>query len=172
MVSTDNSVLTSEFASMSDDELSQVYNESKYLATGQEKEQWKTLTTEQAKQNFLFKFWKARDLTPETPSNEFKRDYLEKVKKANQLYSNIQKKGWQTDRGRVLLLYGDPSEVERFPNEISTKPYEIWHYNDLEGGVIFVFADLTGFSDYTLIHSTKRGEISDPDWDRKIYGAQ
>jgi GWxTD domain-containing protein len=172
MVSTDNSVLTSEFASMSDDELSEVYNESKYLATGQEKEQWKTLTTEQAKQNFLFKFWKARDLTPETPSNEFKRDYLEKVKKANQLYSNIQKKGWQTDRGRVLLLYGDPSEVERFPNEISTKPYEIWHYNDLEGGVIFVFADLTGFSDYTLIHSTKRGEISDPDWDRKIYGAQ
>ena len=65
-------------------------------------------------------------------------------------------------------MYGEPSEVERYPNQTDTKPYEIWHYNDLEGGVLFIFADLTGFSDYTLINSTKRGEISDSDWQRKI----
>jgi GWxTD domain-containing protein len=169
VVSVDNSALTSEFASMSEEELNQIFNESKYLATSQEKDQWEALEGEKAKQNFLFKFWKARDLTPETPENEFKRDYFERVKKANSLYTNIQRKGWKTDRGRVLLLYGEPSEIERFPNQSGTKPYEIWHYNDLEGGVNFVFADLTGFSDYTLVNSTKRGEISDPNWQRKIY---
>ncbi len=164
----DNSVLTSEFNSMSEEELNEVFDESKYLATGQEKDQWKALNSEEAKQNFLFKFWKSRDLTPETPLNEYKRDYFERVKKANRLYTNIQRKGWKTDRGRVLLLYGEPSEIERFPNQTDTKPYEIWHYNDVEGGVIFVFADLTGFSDYTLVNSTKRGEISDSNWQVKI----
>ena len=168
VASLDNSVITSEFASMSDEELNNVFAESKYIATNQERKQWDALKTEEAKRKFLFDFWKARDLTPDTPLNEYKREYFERVKKADKNYTNIQRKGWKTDRGRVLLIYGEPSEIERFPNQVDTKPYEIWHYNDLEGGVIFVFADLTGFSDYTLIHSTKRGELSDYNWQQKI----
>ncbi len=164
----DNSVLTSEFASMSEEELEQTFNESKYVSTKQEKDQWDALKSEDAKKKFLFDFWKARDLTPGTPVNEYKREYFDRVKKANSLYTNIQQKGWKTDRGRILLLYGEPSEIERYPNQVDTKPYEIWHYNELEGGVVFVFADLTGFSDYSLINSTKRGELSDPDWQRKV----
>ena len=168
LVSVDNSVLTSEFASMSEEELNQAFSESNYLATKQERDQWQGLSNEQAKKQFLFDFWQVRDLTPGTPLNEYKREYFDRVKEANKRYSNIQQRGWKTDRGRVLLLYGEPSEIERYPNQVDTKPYEIWHYNDLEGGVVFVFADLTGFSDYTLINSTKRGELSDPDWQRKI----
>ena len=168
IITADNSMLTSEFASMSEEELNQAFDESKYIATKQEKEQWDALKSEDAKKKFLFDFWRARDLTPDTPVNEFKREYFERVKKANANFTNIQRKGWKTDRGRVLLIYGEPSEIERYPNQVDTKPYEIWHYNELEGGVIFVFADLTGFSDYTLINSTKRGELSDPDWQRKI----
>jgi GWxTD domain-containing protein len=168
VISVDNSVLTSEFASMSEEELNQVFDESKYLAIKQEKDQWKALKSEDAKRKFLFDFWKARDLSPDTPVNEYKRQYFERVKKANAQFTNIQRKGWKTDRGRVLLIYGEPSEIERYPNQVDTKPYEIWHYNDLEGGVVFIFADLTGFSDYTLVNSSKRGELSDPDWQRKI----
>ena len=148
-------------------ELKSESNEIKGISE-QEKEQWDALKSEDAKKKFLFDFWRARDLTPDTPVNEFKREYFERVKKANANFTNIQRKGWKTDRGRVLLIYGEPSEIERYPNQVDTKPYEIWHYNELEGGVIFVFADLTGFSDYTLINSTKRGELSDPDWQRKI----
>jgi GWxTD domain-containing protein len=164
----DNSVLTSEFASMSEEELDEIFAESKYIAAKSEKDQWLTLNNEEAKKKFLFDFWKTRDLTPATPVNEYKREYFERVKKANTLYTNIQQKGWKTDRGRVLLVFGEPSEIERYPNQVDSKPYEIWNYHELEGGVIFVFADLTGFSDYQLIHSTKRGEIADPDWQRKI----
>ena len=46
----------------------------------------------------------------------------------------MSKIGWKTDRGRIFILYGEPSEIERFPNQMDTKPYEIWHYNDIEGG--------------------------------------
>ena len=80
----------------------------------------------------------------------------------------LDKEGWQTDRGRVYMIYGEPSEIERFPNETNTKPYEIWHYNEIEGGVVFIFGDITGFNDYQLLHSTKRGEIRDDYWMRRI----
>jgi hypothetical protein len=65
-------------------------------------------------------------------------------------------------------MYGEPDEIERFPSELDKKPYEIWHYNSIEGGVIFVFGDVTGFSNFELLHSTKRGELRDDNWMRKI----
>ena len=34
--------------------------------------------------------------------------------------------------------------------------------------LVFVFGDLTGFSDYTLLHSTLRGELRDDNWSRRI----
>jgi len=74
----------------------------------------------------------------------------------------------KSDRGRIFIIYGEPSEIERYPNQVDTKPYEIWYYNELEGGVVFVFGDLTGFSDYTLLHSTLRGELRDDNWLRRI----
>ena len=80
----------------------------------------------------------------------------------------MRREGWKSDRGRVFLMYGEPSEIERFPNQQNTKPYEIWHYNEIQGGVIFVFADLTGFSRYTLVHSTMRGEVSDQNWMARV----
>ena len=78
------------------------------------------------------------------------------------------KEGWQTDRGRVYLLYAEPDEVERFPNQGDSKPYEIWQYNQIESGVIFVFIDRTGLGDYTLVHSTKRGELQDESWQQHL----
>jgi hypothetical protein len=95
-------------------------------------------------------------------------EYLKRVEYSNQHFKALGKKGWRTDRGRVFLKYGEPSEIERFPNQIDTKPYEIWYYNEIEGGVIFIFADLTNFSDYQLIHSTSRGELRDDNWQRRI----
>jgi hypothetical protein len=65
-------------------------------------------------------------------------------------------------------MYGEPTEIERYPNQIESRPYEIWSYDSLEGGVVFIFADLTGFSDYQLVHSTKRGELRDDNWQRRI----
>jgi len=44
------------------------------------------------------------------------------------------------------------------------KPYEIWHYYNLQGGVIFVFGDRTGFGSYELLHSTLVGEIKNEEW--------
>jgi len=68
----------------------------------------------------------------------------------------------------VYLVYGQPSEIDRYPNQTDTRPYEIWYYYDMEGGGQFIFGDITGFSDFMLLHSTKRGELRDDGWQRRI----
>lgn len=167
-VSGKSEVLGSEFSVMTAEELDDLFQKSKYIATGDEVSNYKKISTLEGKRKFMYDFWKVRDPDPSTPKNEFYQDYLKRIEVSNQRYSTLGMKGWKTDRGRVYLTYGEPSEIDRYPNENNTKPYEIWHYNDIEGGVIFVFADLTGFSQYTLIHSTKRGELSDNNWQDRI----
>jgi GWxTD domain-containing protein len=160
--------LSSEFGAMSDEELDDIWEKSKYKAIPQEIKGYSKIKGVDSKRQFLFEFWKKRDTDLSTPENEALREYITRIDESNKRFGTLSKIGWKTDRGRVYILYGDPSEIERFPNQMDKKPYEIWHYNDLEGGVIFVFADLSGFSDYMLIHSTMRGELRDDNWLNRI----
>jgi len=165
----DRSYTSSEFAALTDEELNMYFDISKYIASPKEKEQWEKLGQVDSKREFLFKFWLNRDSTPESVLNEVKMDYLNRVKFADKNFRSISKnRGSLTERGRVLLMYGHPSDIERHPSDTETKPYEIWLYNEIEGGVIFVFADFYGYSDYRLIHSTKRNELKDNYWQQTL----
>jgi GWxTD domain-containing protein len=161
-------VVASEYFSMSESEVDDMFNRCRYIASDKEINGWESLTTYHDKQIFLYHFWKARDMTPDTPINEFKEEYMQRTVIATELYGTMNRDGWSTDRGRVYCLYGKPSDIEHFPSDIEAIPYEIWHYDHIENRVMFVFADLYGFSDMYLIHSTKQGELSDPNWRRKV----
>ncbi len=80
--------------------------------------------------------------------------------------------GYRTDRGYVLLKYGKPDVIDRSPVEPSTYPYEIWQYYSLQDGqrnVKFVFfTEDEATNNYTLIHSTARGEVYNPRWQLMI----
>jgi len=91
-------------------------------------------------------------------------EYFQRVAVANARFSIGNKQGWKTDQGRVYLLYGEPDEIDRYPSSLGERPYEIWYYNKIEGGIEFVFVDLTGFGEMQLVHSTSRNEIQDYDW--------
>ena len=161
-------VFASEFGVMTDEELDDHFSKSKYVATSDEIDKFEKINSTEGRREFLYDFWKDRDNEISTSENEFYKNYFNRVNLSNQRYSSISRVGWKSDRGRIFILYGDPSEIERYPNQVDSKPYEIWNYNELEGGVIFVFGDLTGFSDYTLLHSTLRGELRDDNWSRRI----
>ncbi len=160
--------MASQFAILSLEECDHLFAKSKYLAGKKEIDQFAKVSSVEGKREYLYKFWKAKDEVPETPENETFTKYFYRVDQANQKFSAMKKEGWKTDRGRVYLIYGEPSEIERYPNQLDSKPYEVWQYHNLEGGVIFVFADLTGFSDYQLINSTMRGELRDDNWQRRV----
>lgn len=161
-------VMSSEYAIMPESEVDRVFAEARYISSNGEMSQYETLKTLEAKRKFLFDFWKRRDQTPLTPVNEVKQEYLGRVEYAKQNFRTGMREGWKTDRGRVLIVYGQPDEIERHPSETDTRPYEIWYYHGLEGGVLFVFVDRSGFSDYILVHSTHRNELRDDDWESRI----
>jgi len=158
----------SKFAVFTENECDDLFAESKYIAKQNEINQYKSLDSLDSKRDFIYKFWKIRDPFPETRKNEFLSDYLKRIDYANKHFGTMMNKGFKTDRGRVYLIYGPPDQIDRYPNETGQKPYEIWQYQSIEGGVIFVFADLTGYSNYELLSSTKRGELRDDNWQRRI----
>ena len=162
------STLGTMFGAMSEEELDDLFSKSQYLATSNEINQYSILTNEEGKREFLNQFWELRDNNRNDYRNEYFLSYLKRIDESNLRYSALGREGWKTDRGRVYLMYGDPNEIDRYPNETETRPYEIWNYHELEGGVYFIFADITGFGDYQLVHSTKRGEIRDDNWQRRI----
>jgi GWxTD domain-containing protein len=161
-------VKSSEFGILSEEECDNLFEVSLPLALKGDEDAYNKLTTVEAKRKFLYDFWKKRDQIPETPQNEFKEEYLERVKFVEQRYRTFTRRGVKTDRGRVYLEYGEPDEVDSYPSEYNMKPYEIWHYFSIEGGVEFIFGDLTGYNNYELLHSTKRGELRDNNWRRRI----
>ncbi len=165
---TDKAVFSSEFAEMTMDELNKAFNTVKYISQKREIDTWKLLKRKAEKRNFLYSFWKRRDKDSDPNINKTKIEYYNRVDIASKRFETMQKEGWETERGRVYCIFGEPDEIERYPNENELAPYEIWNYYDVEGGVIFVFGELFGFTDMTLIHSSKNGEIFDPSWRAKL----
>lgn len=152
---------------MKEDELDLEFDWVHYIAKAEEIRTWKKLNLP-GKREFIKEFWAARDETPGTPANEFKDQYLGRVQLANAQYRGNFKEGYKSDRGRILLLYDKPDEIERFPAGSGTREYQIWHYYSIQGGIYFVFADKRNMNDLELVHSTARGELYDPDWVRWI----
>ncbi len=160
--------LSSEYGVLTESDCDLLFDESKYLATSKEISSYKKLKTLDAKRRFLYNFWLKRDPNPSTKVNEFKEKYMKRLQYVNENFGTLNKPGYKTDRGRVYLIYGPYDQIDRYPNEPNRKPYEIWYYNSIEGGVIFVFGDIGGYSDYELLHSTKKGEFHDYSWQRRI----
>jgi GWxTD domain-containing protein len=150
---------------LSGEELAIEFRKAQYVATPREIKMFANVTSDEGRREFLSKMWSELEAGRDGRPPITREEYLRRVETANQRYHAMQKDGWKTDRGRVFILYNVPDDVERIPSGEQSKPYEVWHYNSIEDGVIFVFVDRTGFGDYILVHSTKRGEIQDENWE-------
>lgn len=113
--------------------------------------------------NFLINFWRNKD-----SSGELRFKYLTRVENANEKYTSPFKEGWKTDRGRTLVVYGEPDYLERKYFDLGGADSEIWHYDRIEGGVLFVFYDIKGTGDFKQVYSTRRGEYIDAGWVRDL----
>ena len=102
-------------------------------------------------------YWEKRDPTPGTQRNERMEEYYYRVAFANQKYSSLTD-GWKTDRGQVVVLFGEPDVIEKHPYNFSVKPYEVWYYYTI--GRRFIFVDNSGLGDYRLLR---------PVWDETTW---
>ncbi len=150
------------------EELDNEFSVARYITTSDEEKIFANMDSLESKKLFLTEFWRKRDQKNNIQNGEYRSRYLALANEADKRFSSIFTKGWKTDRGRILMTYGAPSEIERFPNSVDRLPYIIWRYYNLEGGTDFVFWDPDGFRQYKLIHSTYHKELSNPDWRRII----
>ncbi|MES2767041.1 MAG: GWxTD domain-containing protein [Bacteroidota bacterium] len=169
----DQLFLSSEFATMGEESIQSEFEKAQYRATQQEVAAYNSLSDFKAKQKFLFRFWATRDSDTSTIANETLDEFRRQITYSSTYFSNIQvKDGWRTDRGRVRLKYGAPSEVNRSDFNVGGKPYEIWTYNNMQGGgVTFCFVDLNGYNNHKLVHSTANGEVRDERWMERYVDA-
>ena len=112
---------------------------------------------------FLVEFWKMMDPSPGTAENEYLQTIQSRFMYANRNYGWGQTEGWKSERGRILIKYGNPDEIEQHHLEAATYPYEIWIYNS-KRRYVFVFGDLDNNGKYVLLHSNHEGEVFNERW--------
>ena len=63
----------------------------------------------------LFKelFWMRRDYDPRTQDNEYRKDYEQRIKAADDNFKSRRRKGSESDMGKIFLLMGAPDERQR-----------------------------------------------------------
>ena len=163
-LSDEDQMAGSEIALLTEENIEDILVVTKYFLNTEEKKIIENLKDLQAKKLFLYNYWKNNDKDNNTPILESFREILTRMRFANTNFSTMKEKGWQTDRGRVLILYGKPSEIQRYPNVADFKEFQAWSYDNIENGVVFIFGVLGSFGNLQLIHSTKTGEISNEYW--------
>lgn len=77
----------------------------------------------------FYEIWKKLDPTPHTPFNELMAEFYRRADYAFTNFNSVsQADGAQTDRGKIYIIYGPPSKVERtFAPD--GRSIEIWTYN-------------------------------------------
>lgn len=157
-------VLSKEMESFTVKQLDDEFQQLRYLTTSDENKIYAQVTTLEGKRELLLKVWTEAGIGRLDKPAITRVEYKRRVALANAHYTAFGKEGWRTDRGRVMVLYGAPDEVQRYVAEAGSRGHEIWKYFQLDSGVEFVFVDRTGYGDFQLVHSTKRGELSDLNW--------
>jgi GWxTD domain-containing protein len=136
-----------------------------YIITDQERNTFKGLQSDAARETFIDQFWKQRDPTPNTEENEFKEEHYRRIAYANEHFASFVA-GWKTDRGRIYITYGAPDEIEdhssggtyeRPPAEgggtITSVPFQQWRYRYIEGvgnNIIIEFVDPSRTNEYRM----------------------
>lgn len=122
-----------------DPESEKFLSETRYIITPEEKKEFLRLPPEK-KKDYVEEFWARR------PAG-FREEYYKRINEANRLFRGG-RPGWLQDRGMVYIIYGPPSNIERYPMGSVSYPYahEIWYYEYLQ----IVFYDPYSSGDYRL----------------------
>jgi GWxTD domain-containing protein len=145
-----------------------------YLVTEQERQVYERLTTEAERERFIENFWRRRDPQAETPVNEFREEFFDRVAYANENFM-AGAPGWRTDRGRIYILYGPPNRRDAHPmggryqkppsqggDTITTYPFEVWEYDHIPGigsDISIEFVDRSHTGLYTIETDPNRKDV-------------
>jgi len=123
----------------------------RYIASSKEFKRMSEASHEE-RERLVAEFWQQRDPSPNSGENELREEFYRRVAFAQMRFAlhGLGKAGWETDRGRIYIVYGPPQEVHHQMGELDPMPYEIWFYPKAERR--FVFMDKKGSGEYELVN--------------------
>lgn len=80
----------------------------KFIMSDEEERAWKALPSDAEAAKFIDLFWARRDPTAGTPRNEFREEFLSRVRFAEGSFKEKRTRGSLTERGQVYILLGPP----------------------------------------------------------------
>ncbi len=96
----------------------------------------------------VLQFWASNN--PKESQNSSLQDlFYNRILQADRKFSvHRYKQGWQTDRGRIYIKFGEPDEISVDNNPVGRYPTQTWHYYRLNK--TFIFYDRSRIEDYKL----------------------
>ena len=128
------------------------------IITKIEREVFLKLKTDAERDKFIQFFWRQRDPLPDTKENEFYKEYMDRVRFADQNFGRgAFKRGSQTERGSFYLILGKPLERNFFTTFSELWPMELWFYKGeerygLPSYFYLIFYQSQGMGDYRLYY--------------------
>jgi Ca-activated chloride channel family protein len=95
------------------------------------------LDTDAQRDIYITEFWRRRDQLQGTTNHRFRDDYYERLETVKEQFKNA-----SSDRGRIYLIHGEPTEVVKVACDRLLVPIEIWKYAFIPNfghGVRFLF---------------------------------
>jgi GWxTD domain-containing protein len=93
------------------------------IMTNAERSVFHSLKTEEDRMRFIESFWKTRDPNPQTSQNEYKLEYYRRISYAKKNLGGI-----RSDRGRIYLILGEPTDKRTFTGSEQVVDAELWTY--------------------------------------------
>jgi GWxTD domain-containing protein len=123
------------------------------------------------KREFLARQFAREEPTPDDAQESAIDAFLQRSQVVYERYSEKAGRGAQpgylTDRGRIYMLHGEPTNIVTRPSPINGAPYEIWHYAATQR-LVYLFADETRMRNYRLIYTNDPQEQGVADWTRRV----
>ncbi len=99
-------------------------------------------------------FVQATDPDPRTTTHEELNAYFDRLVRANQRFSDEAGVGWQSDRGRVFIVLGEPDQlIEPQLNDMSRNRQQVWIYQAMN--LQLTFFDQTGTGRWRLTQASE-----------------
>src|SRR6266436_2749262 len=101
-----------------------------YLINKEERDAFRRLATNEARDKFIEDFWEIRNPSPGSPANTYKDEIYSRVAFADARFgigSGVE--GWRTDRGRTYITLGPPQQKQVYRNSANLYPMEVWFYS-------------------------------------------
>ncbi|HST10465.1 MAG TPA: GWxTD domain-containing protein [Terriglobales bacterium] len=99
-----------------------------YIITNEEREAFKGLTTDEARDKFIEHFWEIRNPNPGAPTNPYRDEHYERLQYASDHFGKFGD-GWNTDMGRIYITLGPPQQKARYVAQSGVRGMEIWFFS-------------------------------------------